>query len=219
MILQNMKRWPVCRFRFLFAPLPKRAEHGSRAAPQQTRSADAPKFVLIPRTFYRRLFDCALAALVQPIDPIELFQLRLEAFGKRQQVMRVVHCIFQHPRRERTPRPIRLLGPFAEFDIEVLSYQSGQTKFADPEQARSNHRVENALRDKIQTAAEQSQIEIRSVQNNFFSLQRSTQRRQIDIGEWIEHIIPSRQADLEQTKLLSITMEAIRFGIDRHAID
>src|SRR5207248_1440397 len=127
-ILQNMKRWPVCRFRFLLTPLPKRAEHGSRAAPQQTR-------------------------------------------------------------------------------------------FADPEQARSNHRVENALRHKVQTSAEQSQIEIRSVQNNFFSLQRSAQRRQIDIGEWIHNIIPARQADLEQTKLLSITMKAIGFGVDRHAID
>jgi len=82
-ILQNMKRWPVCRFRFLFAPLPKRAEHGSRAAPEQTRSADAPKFVLIARTFHRRLFDRALAGLPQPIDSIELFQLRLKAFGKR----------------------------------------------------------------------------------------------------------------------------------------
>jgi hypothetical protein len=111
------------------------------------------------------------------------------------------------------------LGPFAEFDIEVLSYQSGQTKFADPEQACSNHRVENALRDKVQTPTEQSQIKIRSVQNNFFSLQRSTQRHQIDIGEWIDNVVPFCQADLEQTKLLSITMEAIRFGIDRHAID
>jgi len=133
--------------------------------------------------------------------------------------MRVVHRIFQHPRRERTPRPIRLLGPFAEFDIEVPFYQSGQTKFADPEQARSNHRVENALRHKVETSAEQSQIEIRSVQNNFFSLERSAQRRQIDIGEWIDNVVPSRQADLEQTKLLSITMKAIGFGIDRHAID
>src|SRR5439155_27076502 len=114
---------------------------------------------------------------------------------------------------------IRRSGPVAEFDVEVPFYQSGQTKLADPEQARSNHRVDNALRRKVQTSAEQPQIEIRSVQNNFFSLQRSAQRRQIDIGEWINNLIPARQADLEKTKLLSITMEAIGFGIDRHAID
>src|SRR4029453_93909 len=83
-ILQNMKRWPVCHFRFLLAPLPKRTEHGSRAAPQQTRSAEVPKFLLIPHAFHRCLFNCALAGLPQPIESIALFQLRLEAFGKRQ---------------------------------------------------------------------------------------------------------------------------------------
>src|SRR5207244_11617932 len=77
-ILQNMKRWPVCRFRLLFAPLPKRAEHGSRAAPEQTRYADAPKFVLITRKFHRRLFDLAMAGVRQPSDSLDFVQVREE---------------------------------------------------------------------------------------------------------------------------------------------
>jgi hypothetical protein len=39
-----------------------------------------------------------------------------------------------------------------------------------------------------------------------------------DTGQWIDNVIPPRQTDLEQAKFLSITMETVGFGIDRHAI-
>ena len=44
-------------------------------------------------------------------------------------------------------------------------------------------------------------------------------RLKIDIGQWIDNVISTRQTDLEKTKFLSITMKTVGFGIDRHAID
>ena len=100
-------------------------------------------------------------------------QLRFEPIGERQQVMCVIHRVLEHPHGEGTSRPICLLRTLAEVNIEMSLYQSGQTKIADPEQACGNHRVENPACRKVQTAAKQSQIEIRAVQNNFLAFQRS----------------------------------------------
>jgi hypothetical protein len=111
------------------------------------------------------------------------------------------------------------LRTFAEFHIKIPFYQSGQTKFADPEQAGCNHRVEDALCGKVQTSTEQPKIKICSMQNNFLSLQRGAQRRKIDIAQWIDNIISPWEADLQQTELLAIAVKAVGFGIERHAID
>ena len=62
---------------------------------------------------------------------------------------------------------------FAKFHAEVTLYQSGETKLAEPKEARGNGRVENPARGEVQTAAEQSQIVIRAVQHDFLLLQRS----------------------------------------------
>ena len=57
------------------------------------------------------------------------------------------------------------------------------------------------------------------MQNNFLLLQKRAQRRQIDIGQRIDQQILARNADLKQAKFFPITMQTVRFRIDRHAID
>ena len=63
--------------------------------------------------------------------------------------MRVIHRILDHSRGERPPPPICLLRTLAEFHAKVPLHQSSQAKFADPKQARGNHRVENPARGKV----------------------------------------------------------------------
>ena len=59
-VLQNMKGRAVYRFRFFLSPLPKRAQHCSRAASKVCRTADAPKFIFIANPIHRCLLDSAL---------------------------------------------------------------------------------------------------------------------------------------------------------------
>src|ERR1700682_4120475 len=131
--------------------------------------------------------------------------------------MRVVHRILHHPLGQRTPRPIRLLRSFCKLDAEEALNQRGQTEFANAEQARRDYRVENLARREVQTAAKQPQIIICAVQNNFLLRKYRAQRRKIQLRQWINNVIARRvvvaavadrgwHADLEQTKLLPITM-------------
>src|SRR6266404_2824350 len=133
--------------------------------------------------------------------------------------MCVVYRIREHSRRQRTPRPIRLLRTFRQLDTEVAFYQRRQTEFTNAKQAPADQRVENSARNEVQTAAKHSQVVVRAVQNNFLAFQRSPQRRKIDIRQRVDDGIAPRQTDLEQTKFLSITMKAISLRIDCHAIN
>src|SRR5436853_7754988 len=57
------------------------------------------------------------------------------------------------------------------------------------------------------------------MQNDFLVLKRGPQRRKIDISQWIDDCIARRHADLKKTKFLAITVQTVRFGIDRDSID
>jgi hypothetical protein len=149
--------------------------------------------------------------------------------GQRQKVTCIVYRILHHLLGERTPSPIRLLRPFCKFDAEETLHHRRQAKFANAEQSRSDYCVENPGRREVQTAAKQSKIIIRAVQNNFLLRKSCAQRRKIQVRQRIDNIISpdfvvavvadrGRHADLEQTKFLPITMQAVGFGIDRHAI-
>ncbi len=133
--------------------------------------------------------------------------------------MRVVDRVLDHAPWQRSLRPIRLLRTLRQFDVKKSLDQRGQTKFANPEQARRDHGVENCVRREIQAAPQQAKIEIGPLQNNLFFLQQLAQRRQIEIGQRIDQKIPFPRTDLEQTKFLAITMQTVRFRIYGDAID
>ena len=63
--------------------------------------------------------------------------------------MRVIYRILDHSRGERPPPPICLLRTLSEFHAKIPLHQRSQTKFAYPEQAGSNHCVENPAREKV----------------------------------------------------------------------
>ena len=133
--------------------------------------------------------------------------------------MRVVDRVFHHARRKRSPRPIRFLRTLGQCHSEKALDQRGQTELANPEQARRDHGVENLARCEIQTSAQQTQIEIGAVQNDFLFLERLAQRCKIDIRQRIDQHILVRNADLKQTKFLVVTMETVCFRIERYALD
>jgi hypothetical protein len=57
------------------------------------------------------------------------------------------------------------------------------------------------------------------LQHDFLGLERPRQRLEIELRERIDQIIVSRDAELYQAKLLVVAVQAVRFRIDRDAID
>src|SRR5205814_2084918 len=136
-----------------------------------------------------------------------------------QKVMGVVDRVFEHPFRQWTPAPVGLLRSLGQFDSEVALDERSQTEFAKTEKARRHDGVENPACGKIQTAAEQSQIEIGPVQHDLLVAERSTERCKIDTSQRIEDVIAVRQTDLKQAKFFPIGMKTVGFGVDRDALD
>lgn len=218
LILEDMKRWTIGSGRFILAPPPKCTQHGGGASAQRARTRNAPGLLFIARAGERGLVERALTRLVEPLEPAAFAQLNFQSSGQWQQVMSIVDRIFEHPFRERPTAPIGFLRAFDQLDPEVALYQRSQAELAQTEKARRNHRVENALRDEVQTAPEQPQIEISAVQNDLFFGEGGAERRKIDIGEWIDNDVAVRQTDLKQAKLFTIGMETVGFGVDRDTV-
>src|SRR5437868_4270856 len=106
--------------------------------------------------------------------------------------MCVVDRVLEHASRQRTPSPVRFLRSLGQFDSEVTLDERSQTEFAKTEKARRDDGVENSACGKIQTAAEQSQIEIGAVQHDLLVAERSAERRQIKTAQRIDDVIAVR---------------------------
>jgi hypothetical protein len=117
-----------------------------------------------------------------------------------------------------------------QLDTKMALHQRGQTEFANAEQARGDHRIENTLCFKIESAAHQSEIEIRAMHDDFLFLERDRQGRQIDFRQRIDQVVAARlatgrvrpidrHAQLQQTKLFPIAMQTVRFGVDGDTLE
>src|SRR5262245_28666264 len=152
--------------------------------------------------------------------------------------MHIFNRILRHSRRQRSLCPIRLLRTLQKCEAEITFHQRSEAKFSNSKKTSCDHCVEDPARNQIQTAPQHSQIVVGAVQNNFFGLQRTTKRSEIDVGQWIENEVAripalsritlapscinaalhSGDAYLKQTKFFSIRMQAVRFSIDCDAI-
>src|SRR5947208_5529419 len=127
-----MKWRSICYFGFCLPPLPQGAENRSSTRIEQAGSSDAPKFIVGAFALGGGRFNCTLTRLPKPIAAMNSLQLFFQLRRKRQQIMDVVHCIFQHPCRQRSQRPICLLRMFVKLHIEETLHQRTETEFADP---------------------------------------------------------------------------------------
>src|SRR3982751_2510162 len=113
-----MKRRSICYFGFCLAPLPQGAENRSCTRIEQAGSSDAPKFIVGAFALGGGRFNCTLARLPKPIAAMNSLQLSFQYRCKRQQIMDVVHSVFQHPCRQWSQPPICLLRMFMKLHIE-----------------------------------------------------------------------------------------------------
>src|SRR4051812_29084137 len=68
-----------------------------------------------------------------------------------------------------------------------------------------------------ETAAQQPQVKIGAMHNDRLMSERFRKRREVEIGQWINDVIPAWQGQLQQAKLFPIAMQTVRFRVDGHA--
>ena len=181
-------------------------------------SLDPPDQVRFRRRRERAIGDQPGARLLQPVQAPFLAQLPAQNVRERLEKMSVVARVSLHARRQRPPGPIGLLRTFFQLHAQVLLHQVEQAEFLLPEQPARHHCVKYPARHKTVLLAQQAQVVIPAVQDQLPLLERLPERLQMDRRQRINQPVRLSHADLQQTQLLGIRVQAVRFGVYRHPI-
>ena len=85
------------------------------------------------------------------------------------------------------------MGAFLQFDLEIVLDQMAETELADPQQARREHRVEDGAGHEGVVFAEQPQIVIRAVDDEFMAGQGFEQRVEVELAPAGREACPPRR--------------------------
>ncbi len=121
-------------------------------------------------------------------------------------------------RGKRTLRPIGFLRTLGQTRPEKFFDQRGEAEFANAEQPRGDHGVENSGREKIHGAGKGADRN-RRLAGRFPYPVSAAQRRQIEAGQRIDQVIVTAETELDEAKLFEITVQTVGLGIDRDAIE
>ena len=93
-----------------------------------------------------------------------------------------------------------------------------QAEMAQPQQTRRQHGVENRAGNEFMVLAQEPQIIIRAVHDEFVPGQRIEQRIEIEPSQRINQFIASHGANLNEADLLGVSVQAVRLGIQRYPL-
>ena len=99
---------------------------------------------------------------------------RLAAISSK--VVGVLYGIVTHLRRQRTQRPVGFLRGFGNGDVEVFEDERGEAELGDAGEARREHGIENGCGSGVADAAQEAQVVVRAVNDEFLSIERAKER-------------------------------------------
>jgi predicted metalloendopeptidase len=91
-----------------------------------------------------------------------------------------------------------------------------ETKLAQAEKARGEHRVEDGARHEFVVLAQQAQVVIGAMHDQFVAGQRLKHWVEIEAGQRVNEPVAGNRADLNQADLLRISMQAVSLRIHGH---
>ena len=89
----------------------------------------------------------------------------------------------------------------------------GQAELARTEQTARQHGIDNSRRDKFKAFAQQPQIVIRPMKDEFMLAQDLQGRFQIHLGQGVQQFVGPGDADLQKAELFRVGVQAVRLGI------
>jgi hypothetical protein len=139
-----------------------------------------------------------------------------ENLGEPVQKTGIVHRIVGHFRGKRAARPVRFLGSFGKLEAEIFFDQGSEAELDHSTKPRRNHRIKEPRGTGEANATQQTQIVIGTVQYQLSAVKCREERLERKAGKRVNERITVGDADLNETKLFEIAVEAVRFRIERN---
>ena len=149
-----------------------------------------------------------------PGAPALVIQPRAQNLRDRLEIFSVLDGVFNHRRRERPPRPVRLLAALVQRDAAELLDQRAVAEGLESEQLRGEHGVKNGLRLGRPGAAEHAQIEIRAMKDPGVAAGRRPEFVQGKRAERIDEKMAAVVRDLDQADAFPIVVQAVGLGVE-----
>src|SRR5579859_2954579 len=111
--------------------------------------------------------------------------------------MCVIARVRFHFFRQGSHGPISLLRAFFECDAEKLRHEIGEAELRDAEQPARKHRVKNGAGNELMVLAQQAQIVIRTMHDEFMLAESLEQGAEIDWCQRVDEIIAVRSGNLQ----------------------
>jgi len=124
-------------------------------------------------------------------------------------VTRVVTCVILHSLRKRALCPVGFLRSLFQRHSERLRHEILQAKFHHAQQARGNHGIENPVRHEVVVLAQQAEIVVAAVQQQFAPAQCLPQRCEVNVRQRIHENVRAGKAELEQAELRRVGVQAV----------
>lgn len=217
-VAENKKRGLAMENGFLFAPMPSGAKDSEGCGGQPVAAWETPNLVGITRSGMRAFPDQPGAGLAMPLKPSQHDQLLPEQFGQRMEVSGVVEGVIEHRWSKGTPGPVGLLGAFHQSNSKKPAHKIDQAEFFQAKKPGSQHGIEDVLGNKAVRPVQQAQIIVRPVKDQLAACQNPQESFQFQGSQRIHEGLSRRIAQLDQTKLFRIAVNAIGLGIHRNPL-
>ena len=132
--------------------------------------------------------------------------------------MRIVPGVTLHSLGQRTQGPIGFLRTLLQFDAEVFLDQVAEPKLPQAKQARGQHGIEDGAGHELVVLAQEPQVVVRAVHDQFVAGQGIKQRVEVKTGQRINEPVTGEGADLDQADLFRVGMQAVCLGVHRHPV-
>jgi hypothetical protein len=151
-----------------------------------------------------------------PIQPAFGFQFGSELIRERLKIVGIVAGVALHPLGERPHGPIGFLGAFFELNTQVGLHQVAQAELAQSEQPGRQHGIEDGAGNELVVFAKQPQVVVGAMHDQLVPGQGIENWVQNQLGQGIDQPIAIDGADLDQTHLFGVGMQAIGLCINRY---
>ena len=125
----------------------------------------------------------------------------------------VVTGVVLHALGEGTPSPVRFLWAFIEGKAEIFGHEVDEAELGVTEQAAGEHGVEDRAGDEVVVFAQEAEVVIGAVHDEFMRAESIEQRGEVEAGEGVDEFIDAGEADLEEADFFRVRMETVGFGI------
>ena len=168
------------------------------------RAFNAPHQVRIHGPELRAIGDQTPATFLLPFQPPFVDQLLAQHVDERLEMTCVVARVSFHALGQRAPRPIRFLRALLQSDGEIFRDKIAEPKLLCPNESRRDHGVEDCRRHEAVAFAQQAQIVVGTVKDQFVFAEHSPQGREVKSSQRIDDDIRVFEAELDEAEFFGI---------------